>query len=1248
MAEVVDLEFRGSGTLFEQLEKLETGVARLGDVHSATHQSIQDDLKTSGEETKRFSANITGATQLVSALAKSSGQGLPALAKNLESVADLTQEVQSSLSQTDKSNLTNVNAALRDMAAKAGLVVKELGSEKKARLDNLVATQKITAAEAQLLGEVTAVVDTLREASEIPPPDPTPSVEKVKTLQQQYRAAYQEAQRLAGTPGPEFDRATAEAARLKEELSDVRGRIDALNPDDKIGAFTKLGNALAGGAQAAGGFFLVFSDGNQKLQESIFKFQSFLFALSGAQSFFADVKDAYANVLAVLGKTTVVTEASAVASEADAVAKGEQAVATTAVGTSSVGAAGGIRAFTLALLSNPIFLFAAGLAAVVGLLVAVTSGTNEAKKSYQDLLDLANRNSQRNDLDLQVKQAQLNKQLAEEQLQRQREFDAGRRASAERTRAELERDAARQAELDGLNQKRERDSRESSFAQLQELKRQAIRTDDQQRALDIVNEQKFAELRKALALGENASKEEVVKAYYDRKKEFREADSQAEEALQGTTLGNLSLAMEQRKKLFEDLQNLKREALDADKTGRVGEILDEQKFTELKKALDLEENATKEEVAKAYYDKKADFRAADLQDATAAIQAETEGFNAQAILLAGIAEKEKAAAELRKRIREQLAASLEAIEKSLKEKVEALQIEQSDPNAALELRRQAAQQEVDLLEREIRRAVALQELRAKLSAEVLDQMTDKEREAAADRQIAAGGGQLNPKQADGIQQLRLLTEQKYLKESIELNADHARTLLELEGETAEARRKELELDLAERAQELKRAGATEAQIAADAAKRRAALEREISQDALKLEEQIQLDLIAARTAGAKGNAAAERAAQIEVLNVKIEFAEKALALIEDTGTAEARAQVASAKKVIAELKAELKTVQDDVQPVSIFDLLGLDLSQKDQQKLKEAFSQLSQAVRDIVLANIEAREMDLRNQLETTEAMIDDQRSRREELEADLEREQEKQRLGRANNVDGVKKALAEVDRAEKAALADKKRIQQEQAKLAKQRVLVESAQQAASLASGVANLISSWSSLPLGVGLVAAFAQAALIYSFFSGIKNKLAAAAGPQAYYLGTKSVQRAAGEPSGVDTVRAMLTEDEAVIPVANNRKHRGLVGGIIDDDFSNLSPKDLQPILDQIDISSLLEGTGVVVNEKETREVLTLQTRVQERDRFTSLAGIETRLDALNDQVRQMRKANSDQLTKEVLPNGTVIERGPGFTHIIHPA
>lgn len=1273
-AEVVELEFRGSGTLFEQLERLEGNVAHLGDVHSSVHASIQEDLKESGQSTQKFSKDIAGAGQLVVALAKSSGQGLPALTKNLQAVADLTEQVRGSLSATDKANFTSVNTALREMAKNEGIIVDELDEAKKARIEALVDAKKLTQEEAALLKQVQAVVDTFSRIGKLKSPAPAggappgneppsddllvkarllreafnaaseeaasigdvfgqdspaylkavenatklkkelsasvaeggklqqrlratqsdaeklaktsgintaefrataqaaadvkteigtvvellsePPSDRLKTLQQQYRAAYQEAQRLAGTPGPDFDRATAEAARLKEELSDVRARIDALNPDDKIGAFTKLGSAIAGGAQAAGGFFLVFADGNQKLQETIFKFQSFLFALQGAQTFFADIKDAYQNVLAVLGLTTKATVESAAASELDSVAKGEQAVATTATGTASTTAAGGVKAFTAALLTNPIFLFAAGLALVVGAFVALSSGIDETKKSYSELLEIIQKTFNLKGLEAQLINAQKLKEIEEDRLRSMVDLKAGR---------------ITQAQFDEAD----RESRRKAEKNLQDATRQGL---------------------------------------IERQKLERDAAVEVQNAYDKLASGAKSSAKE------------REEAL---------------------RFLGLDEKATAIEIAKAY-DSAYDERVSSAKQASIDIIAlDAKAFSEAADRVQQEIEREKAAAELRRSIREELADALASIEKNLADKISSLEIEQADPNKALELRRIAAEKEVNLLERDMRRAVALIELRETTSAEALDRMTAKEREAAADRQIAQGGGKLDTNQLDQIAAFRVLTEQKYLRESIELNQEHARTLLDLEAESAQKRRDELNLDLAARAIELREAGATEAQITADAALKRRALEREIQSDALSLEEQTQLDMIAARVAGSKGNAATERAAQIEVLNVKIEFAEKALQLIDQTGTAEARAQVAAATKVIAELKAELKTVQDQIVPVSIFDLLGLDVSAKDQQVLRDAFSEIGQAVMDIVKSNMEARARDLESQIENTNDIVEDQRRRRGELEAELQKEQDKANLGRANNVLDVKKAIAETQRVEKAALADKKRITQEQQKIARQQVLIDSASQASGLASGVANLIKTWSTLPFGIGLVAAFAQAALIYSFFSGIKNKLASASQPQGLREGTKSVRRSHGEPSGVDTVAAMLSEDEAVVPVKQNRKHRGMVGAIIDDNFSNLSEKDLEPILNQIDLTALLEGTGVVVNEKETREVITLHNVVTERERVQSMSGIETRLDMLNSQVKMLRDGQKEKTVTERMPDGTIVRRGPFGTEILRP-
>ena len=191
MAQNVDLEFRASGSLFRDLEVMQAQVSGLGEAHKKVHEGIQEDLAQSAGETKKFGASVSAASQLVVALAKSAGQGLPALAKSLAEVADLTEQARAGLSSTDRTNLSNVNSALRGIADTQGLVVRQVNAEKKARIDALVEAKKITKEEANLLEETTAVVDTLKEAAvastELAVSLDGP-IEQGATLAQQYRS----------------------------------------------------------------------------------------------------------------------------------------------------------------------------------------------------------------------------------------------------------------------------------------------------------------------------------------------------------------------------------------------------------------------------------------------------------------------------------------------------------------------------------------------------------------------------------------------------------------------------------------------------------------------------------------------------------------------------------------------------------------------------------------------------------------------------------------------------------------------------------------------------------------------------------------------------------------------------------------------------------------------------------------------------------------------------------------------------
>ena len=1158
MAQNVDLEFRAGGSLFRDLEVMQAQVNGLGEAHKKVHEEIQGDLASSADSAKKFGASVSAASQLVVALAKSAGQGLPALAKSLAEVADLTEQARSGLSATDRTNLSNVNSALRGIADTQGLVVRQVSAEKKARIEALVEAKKITKEEAQLLEETTAVVDTLKEAAvaTVELSGATEgAIELGATLAQQYRAAVLEAQRIGeefGKNSPEFLEATQRAAELKKEIGDINDRIKALNPGDKLGAFTQFGNAVASGAQAVGGFFVAFAGGNQVLQETIFKFQSFLFAVQGLQGFVRDFQDAFENVKAVLGLTTAATEASTIASEVDAVAKGEQAVATTAVGTASAGATTGIRAFTASLLANPIFAAVAVLSALAGAMFLFANNTKEAKKSYAELLAEIQTAGTVRGLKAELENAQKLRDIEEERL-----INLSRVKAGQMTQEEADKQYAE------AKRRREKD----------------------------FNDDRIGALR-ARQKEEEAAAVEVQNAYDRLAKSSGASDKERLDAL--TFLG-------------------------------------------------LQEGATAKEIEDAYTEAYNNRVESALQSAQEIANIDGETFANAAQRSQETIDREQAAAALRLRIREELAANIEAIEKELADKIKALEVEQADPSEQLKLRKAASDEEINNLERNLRREIALQELRVKVGDETFDKLTERQKQARADEIIAAGGGQLALEQQQQFNTLRLLNEQGYLKEVVALQRENDETLAELFADSQQRQLAELDRTLAERAEKLRKAKATDAEIEADAQRVTEDLQAKFASERLSLEEQTQIDLIEARQAGSRGNEAQERANQLELLAVKLEFAEKALALIKDTGRAEANAQIAAAKNTIAKLKAEIASVQSQVVPFSLFDLLGLKLTEAEKQQFNAALTSIKDSLASVIRSGIQARQTELDAQRSINEQLISDNQNRIQELESQLKEEEDLQRQGLANNVDAVRAAIAAKKAAEQEALAEKKRLQAEQRKLAKEQVVVDSLAQGSSLATGVANLVKTWSTLPFGLGLVAAFAQAGLIYSFFRGFKARLAAAEAQQ-FYKGTKSVQRLAGQATGIDTIPAMLTEDEAVIPVRNNRKHRGLVGAIIDDDFTKLRPADLQHLLDGIDLSEMLKGTGVRVNTRAIRQDIQVGAKASAPPPQVDVKGLEARLDALTAEVVALRKDAKNRPSTEVLPDGSIVTRKPGEVNI----
>lgn len=149
--------------------------------------------------------------------------------------------------------------------------------------------------------------------------------------------------------------AQRKVASLTEELNDFNARVQALNPEQKFKAFAQAASAVAGGIAAAQGAMALFGDQSEATQQVLLKVQGALAFAQGINQL-VELGDAFKNIKAVLGLTTVATQAQTVAqaeataanvtgtvvTEGLAVAEGQAAVAATGLGTAIKGMLGPI------------------------------------------------------------------------------------------------------------------------------------------------------------------------------------------------------------------------------------------------------------------------------------------------------------------------------------------------------------------------------------------------------------------------------------------------------------------------------------------------------------------------------------------------------------------------------------------------------------------------------------------------------------------------------------------------------------------------------------------------------------------------------------------------------------------------------------------------------------------------------------------------------------------------------------------
>jgi len=204
---------------------------------------------------------------------------------------------------------------------------------------------------------------------------------KQKSLKGQLRelkAAMAEMELAGKGDTQEFKDMAVRAGELEDQIGDVSARVRVLASDTKyLDAGIQAIGALAGAFTAAQGAAALFGNENEDVQKVIQKVTGAMAVLQGIQAVANALnKDSALSVLLF----SRAQQGAAVSTTALAAAETGQAVATTAATTAT-------RAFTAALLANPITAILVGIAALVTALIAFSDGSEEAEKATKDLND---------------------------------------------------------------------------------------------------------------------------------------------------------------------------------------------------------------------------------------------------------------------------------------------------------------------------------------------------------------------------------------------------------------------------------------------------------------------------------------------------------------------------------------------------------------------------------------------------------------------------------------------------------------------------------------------------------------------------------------------------------------------------------------------------------------------------------------------------------------------------------------------
>lgn len=348
---------------------------------------------------------------------------------------------------------------------------------------------------------------------------------------------------------------------------------------------------------------------------------------------------------------------------------------------------------------------------------------------------------------------------------------------------------------------------------------------------------------------------------------------------------------------------------------------------------------------------------------------------------------------------------------------------------------------------------------------------------------------------------------------------------------------------------------------------------------LKKQEEIEILQIQIATSLLGNLPKIEEQKQIDVLKVKLKYAQKTVDLLISQGKAENSLEVLQAKKLVQDISKELKTTITETNnhdSFSMFDLLGLgDLTDEQKKAVTDAAKSSLDSIKQITDFIVDQYQ----RQIDKKQEIIDQTEQQIQDLEGQLEKEKELRQNGFANNVDLLEKELVAKKKAKEDEIKQQQELQKKQQAIQRAQLIIDTISQASNLITAASNIFKTLSAIPF-IGVPLAIATIALMTGAFIASKAKAFQAIGnSQSFGEGGEidgdSHAQGGKKYYSADGDETILEGKEFVTKKSQAQKYKPLLHAINDDRLRQMNDAEL---------GALLSGMGIhFENEKGTEAI-----------------------------------------------------------------